>query len=64
MGSCAAPSAKGDDKFITTDYLQQCPEGRFTANGEAVKREVERRVKERMILSRNRNYSRLATASP
>jgi hypothetical protein len=22
---CAAPSAKGDDKFITTDYLQQCP---------------------------------------
>ncbi|MCY0146033.1 IS1 family transposase [Escherichia coli] len=27
MGSCAAPSAKGDDKFITTDYLQQCPKG-------------------------------------
>ncbi|MUR25015.1 resolvase, partial [Acinetobacter baumannii] len=24
MGSFAAPSAKGDDKFITTDYLQQC----------------------------------------
>ncbi|MCU7505281.1 hypothetical protein D0Y48_00005 (plasmid) [Klebsiella quasipneumoniae] len=23
MGSCAAPSAKGDDKFITTDYLQK-----------------------------------------
>ena len=35
-----------------------------TANREAVKREVERRVKERMILSRNRNYSRLVTASP
>ncbi len=37
MGSCAAPSAKGDDKFITTDYLQQCrmltsrPEIRFYA---------------------------------
>ncbi|EDT3312142.1 hypothetical protein A0105_002512 [Salmonella enterica subsp. enterica serovar Worthington] len=28
MGSCAAPSAKGDDKFITTDYLQQCRSGR------------------------------------
>ncbi|WP_135724163.1 hypothetical protein [Klebsiella pneumoniae] len=28
MGSCAAPSAKGDDKFITTDYLQQCQDGR------------------------------------
>ncbi|KAB3231171.1 replication initiator protein, partial [Escherichia coli] len=25
--SCAAPSAKGDDKFITTDYLQQCQIG-------------------------------------
>nr|AWF76919.1 Mobile element protein [Klebsiella pneumoniae]AYF52363.1 Mobile element protein [Klebsiella pneumoniae]QIS35938.1 DNA replication protein [Klebsiella pneumoniae]QLG00216.1 DNA replication protein [Klebsiella pneumoniae]QVQ58221.1 Mobile element protein [Klebsiella pneumoniae] len=29
MGSCAAPSAKGDDKFITTDYLQQCPKFDF-----------------------------------
>ncbi len=35
MGSCAAPSAKGDDKFITTDYLQQCPliEGSGTIYG-------------------------------
>ncbi|AWL54544.1 hypothetical protein DKC11_01075 (plasmid) [Klebsiella quasipneumoniae] len=31
MGSCAAPSAKGDDKFITTDYLQQCPLGHADA---------------------------------
>ncbi|MBQ4760875.1 D-galactarate dehydratase, partial [Escherichia coli] len=30
--SCAAPSAKGDDKFITTDYLQQCPKGCLIAN--------------------------------
>ncbi|EAA3244561.1 hypothetical protein PW86_23890 [Salmonella enterica subsp. enterica serovar Agona] len=29
MGSCAAPSAKGDDKFITTDYLQQCRDNLF-----------------------------------
>ncbi|RDN73013.1 hypothetical protein B8U84_19525 [Acinetobacter baumannii] len=29
MGSCAAPSAKGDDKFITTDYLQQCQKSRL-----------------------------------
>ncbi|KAB7899900.1 integrase, partial [Klebsiella pneumoniae] len=28
-GSCAAPSAKGDDKFITTDYLQQCPSEQY-----------------------------------
>nr|QJS01062.1 DNA replication protein [Klebsiella pneumoniae]QQZ47542.1 DNA replication protein [Escherichia coli]UQB84997.1 DNA replication protein [Salmonella enterica subsp. enterica serovar Typhimurium]UMW90636.1 DNA replication protein [Escherichia coli]UMW94485.1 DNA replication protein [Escherichia coli] len=36
MGSCAAPSAKGDDKFITTDYLQQCrfvnPFSKFDSN--------------------------------
>src|SRR5574344_1981350 len=31
MGSCAAPSAKGDDKFITTDYLQQCRLQRLAA---------------------------------
>ena len=31
MGSCAAPSAKGDDKFITTDYLQQCRKFRVHA---------------------------------
>ncbi|MGT3589855.1 hypothetical protein [Escherichia coli] len=30
MGSCAAPSAKGDDKFITTDYLQQCLLGHYS----------------------------------
>ncbi|WP_407218305.1 hypothetical protein [Escherichia coli] len=30
MGSCAAPSAKGDDKFITTDYLQQCRKPEYT----------------------------------
>nr|UFD95505.1 DNA replication protein [Escherichia coli] len=34
MGSCAAPSAKGDDKFITTDYLQQCPVTGFVTAGE------------------------------
>jgi hypothetical protein len=33
MGSCAAPSAKGDDKFITTDYLQQCPIDGKTVRG-------------------------------
>ncbi|RVR37623.1 integrase [Klebsiella pneumoniae] len=33
MGSCAAPSAKGDDKFITTDYLQQCLSGVVVPKG-------------------------------
>nr|CQR91630.1 hypothetical protein BN1235_p91 [Acinetobacter baumannii] len=37
MGSCAAPSAKGDDKFITTDYLQQCPMA-FVPSGDCAKR--------------------------
>ncbi|MDM4132613.1 hypothetical protein, partial [Klebsiella oxytoca] len=36
MGSCAAPSAKGDDKFITTDYLQQCPPEQYGAKGDTV----------------------------
>nr|QJX12942.1 DNA replication protein [Klebsiella pneumoniae]QJX13554.1 DNA replication protein [Klebsiella pneumoniae] len=35
MGSCAAPSAKGDDKFITTDYLQQC-QGKYMKKVKAI----------------------------
>ncbi|NPI36335.1 hypothetical protein HC553_23825, partial [Escherichia coli] len=50
--------------LVKRQLTREISEGRFTVNREAVKREVERRVKERMILSRNRNYSRLATASP
>ncbi|HCP0735049.1 TPA: incFII family plasmid replication initiator RepA [Escherichia coli] len=50
--------------LVKRQLTREISEGRFTASREAVKREVERRVKERMILSRNRNYSRLTTASP
>jgi hypothetical protein len=32
MGSCSSIS-KGDDKFITTDYLQQCPTGYVRGTG-------------------------------
>ncbi|EQC1145995.1 hypothetical protein ACY2H7_004593 [Salmonella enterica subsp. enterica serovar Schwarzengrund] len=39
MGSCAAPSAKGDDKFITTDYLQQCRLQLWNKEGRVVRRE-------------------------
>ncbi len=49
--------------LVKRQLTREISEGRFSASREAVKREVERRVKERMILSRNRNYSRLATAS-
>ncbi|MGZ2161380.1 hypothetical protein [Acinetobacter baumannii] len=41
MGSCAAPSAKGDDKFITTDYLQQCRNFRIKITVGAVQYIVE-----------------------
>ncbi len=45
MGSCAAPSAKGDDKFITTDYLQQCPRKNKTAiNIEYMKASIRAKV--------------------
>ncbi len=36
MGSCAAPSAKGDDKFITTDYLQQCQYAEMASRTESM----------------------------
>ncbi|MGS3358370.1 toxic anion resistance protein [Escherichia coli] len=38
MGSCAAPSAKGDDKFITTDYLQQCHNELLRSNAKLLHR--------------------------
>ncbi|WP_128320449.1 hypothetical protein, partial [Raoultella planticola] len=38
MGSCAAPSAKGDDKFITTDYLQQCLPDNISASASSLRR--------------------------
>ncbi|SAS13025.1 TnpR resolvase [Klebsiella pneumoniae] len=41
MGSCAAPSAKGDDKFITTDYLQQCRYVRVSSFDQNPERQLE-----------------------
>ncbi|EBB7535363.1 hypothetical protein EH524_21500 [Salmonella enterica] len=43
MGSCAAPSAKGDDKFITTDYLQQCRRRSVTWGFRISEKEVNRK---------------------
>ncbi|CEQ92619.1 transposon Tn3 resolvase [Salmonella enterica subsp. enterica serovar Typhi] len=43
MGSCAAPSAKGDDKFITTDYLQQCHMGQMVVTILSAVAQAERR---------------------
>ncbi len=56
MGSCAAPSAKGDDKFITTDYLQQCllertNEGRQEAKLKGIKFGRRRTVDRNVVLT-------------
>ncbi len=51
--------------LVKRQLTREIAEKRFMAGSmAAVKREVDRRVKERMIMSRNKNYSRLATASP
>ena len=42
---------------LTREYAT----GRFTGGLDAMKRELERRVKERMLMSRGNNYTRLAT---
>ena len=42
---------------------REIAEGRFTGNLDAVRREQARRVKERMLMSRGNNYTRLATAT-
>lgn len=42
---------------LTRDYAK----GRFVGDRDALQRELERRVKERMLMSRGNNYTRLAT---
>lgn len=42
---------------LTREYAS----GRFIGGHEALKRELDRRVKERMMMSRGNNYTRLAT---
>ncbi len=65
MGSCAAPSAKRDDKFITTDYLQQCQrdtgggDGGLTSAERQRLKELERENRE---LRRSNNILRQASA--
>ncbi len=72
MGSCAAPSAKGDDKFITTDYLQQClsasgketlpnshvvGENRNIIEVETVAKEWRIRLGDKVVGVRNNNFA-------
>ncbi|QLU48766.1 plasmid replication initiator RepA [Klebsiella pneumoniae] len=59
------PLANRVQRSITNMASQQLTReyatGRFRGDKEALKREVERRVQERMLLSRGNNYTRLAT---
>lgn len=49
------------ESIVKQQLTREIAEGRFTGNHEAVRREVSRRVKERMLMSRGNNYTRLAT---
>nr|AWM63544.1 TnpA [Pseudomonas aeruginosa] len=64
MGSCAAPSAKGDDKFITTDYLQQCPlyESRLKGKLHVISKRYTQRI-ERHNLNLRQHLARLGRKS-
>ena len=61
----ARRDAERTRKDIVTLVKQQLTReyacGRFTGGLDAMKRELERRVKERMLMSRGNNYTRLAT---
>ncbi|HDT5148106.1 TPA: incFII family plasmid replication initiator RepA [Klebsiella michiganensis] len=61
----ARRDASRQRKDIETRVRQQLTReyatGRFRGDHEALKREVERRVQERMLISRGNNYTRLAT---
>ncbi|WP_430984957.1 tellurite resistance TerB family protein [Klebsiella pneumoniae] len=64
MGSCAAPSAKGDDKFITTDYLQQCQvKGALTSGREELTRQVGRYKNKKFMQGTVAVCARIAVAS-
>jgi incFII family plasmid replication initiator RepA len=51
------------ETIVKRQLTREIAEGRFTGTQAAVFSEVKRRVKERMLLSRSNNYTRLATAA-
>jgi incFII family plasmid replication initiator RepA len=55
---------KDIETLVKRQLTREIAQGTFTGTKEAVFNEVKRRVKERMILSRDKHYTRLATASP
>ena len=51
------------ETIVKQQLTREIAEGRFTGNHDAVRREVSRRVKERMLMSRGNNHTRLATTT-
>ncbi|MDX6917796.1 incFII family plasmid replication initiator RepA [Pectobacterium carotovorum] len=51
------------EAIVKQQLTREIAEGRFTGNHDAVRREVSRRVKERMLMSRGNNHTRLATGT-
>lgn len=51
------------ESIVKQQLTREIAEGRFTGNHDAVRREVSRRVKERMLMSRGNNHTRLATTT-
>lgn len=51
------------EAIVNRQLTREIAEGRFVGNLDAVRREKARRVKERMLMSRNGNYTRLATGA-
>ena len=52
---------KDIETLVKQQLTREYASGRFTGGLDAMKRELARRVKERMLLSRGNNYTRLAT---
>lgn len=51
------------ETIVNRQLTREIAEGRFTGNLDAVRREQARRVKERMLMSRGKNYTRLAVVT-
>ncbi|MEJ5074434.1 incFII family plasmid replication initiator RepA [Enterobacter ludwigii] len=56
-------SRRDIETIVKHQLTREIAEGRFTGNLDAVRREQARRVKERMLMSRGNNYTRLGTVT-
>ncbi|EDM8313815.1 replication protein RepA, partial [Salmonella enterica subsp. enterica serovar Enteritidis] len=54
---------KDIETLVKQQLTREYASGRFTGGLDAMKRELQRRVKERMMMSRGKNYTRLTMAT-